>query len=122
MQSPTAVSACDSSKNTDVTVVRVKNVHQRNTKQHAPRLSNQQESNTITEDTAVALASPAIEPSPLVVGSALKATPIREAKRVGPVRIGSVMMSLLKKYGITDQEITEVLSSIAQENCQIRAG
>jgi hypothetical protein len=42
----------------------------------------------------------------------------RDGMRVGQVRIGSVMLSLLKKYGITDQEISDVLATIAQEKCQ----
>ena len=43
---------------------------------------------------------------------------LRDGMRVGQVRIGSVMLSLLKKYGITDQEISDVLATIAREKCQ----
>lgn len=48
--------------------------------------------------------------------------PPREGQRLGQVRIGKVMMSLLKKYGITEQEISEVLATIALENSQGLAG
>jgi hypothetical protein len=43
---------------------------------------------------------------------------VQDGKRVGQVRIGNVMLSLLKKYGITDQEISDVMTAIAQENFQ----
>ncbi len=39
-------------------------------------------------------------------------------QRVGEVRIGKVMMQLLKRYGITDEEISSVLATIAQEKCE----
>lgn len=35
-----------------------------------------------------------------------------------PVRMGSVMIKLLKRYGITDQEISEGLESYAAKTCQ----
>lgn len=53
--------------------------------------------------------------------TALVATPsitLADNQRVGEVKIGSVMMQLLKKYGITDEEISSVLATIAQENCE----
>jgi hypothetical protein len=40
---------------------------------------------------------------------------LNASKRVGEVRIGLVMMKLLKSYGITDEEIAQVLNTIAQE-------
>jgi hypothetical protein len=43
---------------------------------------------------------------------------LADNQRVGEVKIGSVMMQLLKKYGITDEEISSVLATIAQENCE----
>lgn len=46
---------------------------------------------------------------------------LQRDQRVGEVRIGKVMMQLLKRYGITDEEIASVLASIAQENCSTRA-
>ncbi len=39
----------------------------------------------------------------------------------GEVRIGSVMIKLLKRYGITDQEIADGLASYAQRPCQSTA-
>jgi hypothetical protein len=39
----------------------------------------------------------------------------------GEVRIGSVMIKLLKRYGITDQEIADGLASYAQKQCQSSA-
>jgi hypothetical protein len=36
----------------------------------------------------------------------------------GEVRIGAVMLKLLKRYGITDQEIADGLASYAQKQCQ----
>ena len=35
----------------------------------------------------------------------------------GEVRIGSVMIKLLKRYGITDEEIAEGLNNYAKKNC-----
>jgi len=39
----------------------------------------------------------------------------------GEVRIGSVMIKLLKRYGITEQEIADGLASYAQKQCQSSA-
>lgn len=48
---------------------------------------------------------------------------LREGRRVGQVRIGNVMLALLNKYGISDQEISDVLAMVAQEEeeCQSQA-
>ena len=39
------------------------------------------------------------------------------AERVGEVRIGSVMIKLLKRYGITDAEIEQGLADYAAKTC-----
>lgn len=42
-----------------------------------------------------------------------------DRSRVGqPVRIGTMMIKLLKRYGITDAEIAEGLEVYAQKTCQ----
>lgn len=46
------------------------------------------------------------------------AVAIDRNQRVGEVRLGKVMMQLLKRYGITDDEISSVLATIAQEKCE----
>ncbi len=57
----------------------------------------------------------ALQPTALVSSPAIT---LADNQRVGEVKIGSVMMQLLKKYGITDEEISSVLATIAQENCE----
>ena len=57
----------------------------------------------------------ALQPTALVASQAIT---LADNQRVGEVKIGSVMMQLLKKYGITDEEISSVLATIAQENCE----
>lgn len=57
----------------------------------------------------------ALQPTALVASPAIT---LADNQRVGEVKIGSVMMQLLKKYGITDEEISSVLATIAQENCE----
>ncbi len=57
----------------------------------------------------------ALQPTAIVASPAIT---LADNQRVGEVKIGSVMMQLLKKYGITDEEISSVLATIAQENCE----
>lgn len=57
----------------------------------------------------------ALQPSTAIASPAIT---LADNQRVGEVKIGSVMMQLLKKYGITDEEISSVLATIAQENCE----
>ncbi len=57
----------------------------------------------------------ALQPTAVVASPAIT---LSDNQRVGEVKIGSVMMQLLKKYGITDEEISSVLATIAQENCE----
>ncbi|MEZ6137901.1 MAG: hypothetical protein R3C53_23685 [Pirellulaceae bacterium] len=42
-------------------------------------------------------------------------------RRYGEVRIGSVMIKLLKRYGITDEEIDQGLADYAQRTCRSAA-
>lgn len=57
----------------------------------------------------------ALQPTAAIASPAIT---LADNQRVGEVKIGSVMMQLLKKYGITDEEISSVLATIAQENCE----
>ena len=57
----------------------------------------------------------ALQPSTAIASPTIT---LADNQRVGEVKIGSVMMQLLKKYGITDEEISSVLATIAQENCE----
>ena len=75
----------------------------------APRLykdvAHESQANVVTE---------AIEPAqPLVSPLTIRGT--------GEVRLGTVMIKLLKRYGITDEEIAAGLSSYAQKQCQSSA-
>lgn len=46
-----------------------------------------------------------------------------DRSRLGqPVRMGTMMIKLLKRYGITDAEIAEGLESYARKTCQQAAG
>lgn len=40
----------------------------------------------------------------------------REARIAKPVRMGAVMIKLLKRYGITDQEIAEGVANYARKH------
>ncbi|MFO0944093.1 MAG: hypothetical protein U0930_25435 [Pirellulales bacterium] len=65
-----------------------------------------------------AVAPAAIKLSKVEATVTVPAVAIDRNQRVGEVRIGKVMMQLLKRYGITDDEISSVLATIAQEKCE----
>lgn len=64
-----------------------------------------------TQTTSVRL-SPTAVPS-LSVQSVTQSQPLNKNTRVGEVRLGTVMLALLKQYGITDEEIEAELTAIA---------
>jgi hypothetical protein len=69
----------------------------------------------VNRPTVAAVRVQAVQPTAAIASPAIT---LADNQRVGEVKIGSVMMQLLKKYGITDEEISSVLATIAQENCE----
>ena len=50
--------------------------------------------------------------------TARRVQPSVPERGAGEVRLGSVMIELLKRYGITDEEIAEGLANYAKKRCQ----
>jgi len=66
-------------------------------------------------DAPVDLASHPLAPS--AVASSLATSSLATETRLGmPVRLGAVMLKLLKSYGITDEEIAEGLAAYAAKS------
>lgn len=82
----------------------------------------------VTQQSVAVVAIPSsqpivVEPAAIKLSKVESVAPVQTValdrnQRVGEVRIGKVMMQLLKRYGITDEEISSVLATIAQEKCE----
>lgn len=75
-----------------------------------------------SEDTSLNDNIPVSSPTASVTGSSAIASSIQRypavteppARGTGPVRIGKVMLQLLRKYGISDEEIEEGIAAYAR--------